>query len=536
MTFEMWVNKATPVRAYERIFDCGDDVTNDIQNGDAIAKYNIWVGVSGDVANNGLGMLHYYGNVSNVSYNQLNIANALVPGTWQLIHATLTTHTPTSATMKVYINGVLRGSLATQPAPMRMRRSCSIARSNWDDPAFNGALDQFNYYNYALTLEQIQLHMALSHPPHFDASFDSDPQQVSRPLYGWSSGRQPDGTLRSQISFNGMNQFVDLNAGSGNASIGQSFPLVNGPSFGIDQNGFSFELSCLWTSVASNSKVFDLANGRSERGGIDSIAIGNRGSTISLFIHNGLTDERAVIDMFDVIPGIFYHMVIVATPVFNRTDIMDYKVYHSGNEVLTVTSQVAPLFITRRTSYLARSNTRGESMFSGAIDLLRYYKYRVNAGTARTLYERQTSSGAYIAPGQAPQSSSSSSATPSIPTSPSVPTSSRPAIPSSTAAPQPPSSTASSQSSSTTSPVTSTGPVAVPSESSSSSLGSGSIAAIVLGVLMGVMLCCFAMFFLCFSGRSNKSVKLEEDHRHHEEEAEPSQAYDGETTVEMQNV
>lgn len=132
ISFEFWISMATPLRPWQRVFDCGDDDTADIGNGDAIGKWNIWTGCNQAGA---FTVLHYY---APGLWTQLDIPGAWRPGTWQhvVVEFERTTAT-TGAIIKVYINGVLAGSLPTQPPPVRMRRNCYLGRSNWDDAALS---------------------------------------------------------------------------------------------------------------------------------------------------------------------------------------------------------------------------------------------------------------------------------------------------------------------------------------------------------------------------------------------------------------
>lgn len=155
----------------------------------------------------------------------LIVPNGWTPGRWQHIAAVINATSNTTATMSIFIDGVQQAiKTDATPPPSRLRRLSWIGRSNWvNDPAMNGTLDSWYYFNYALETSQIAMIINLLNPASFDASWDSNPAAMlpagQTPSYGWSAVSNTDSSHPGELTFNGNSQFVDLYSGSGNRSI-----------------------------------------------------------------------------------------------------------------------------------------------------------------------------------------------------------------------------------------------------------------------------------------------------------------------------
>ena len=78
----------------------------------------------------------------------------------------------TAALIQCFINGNQSVGVYGY-LPRKVARSMSwLARSPWTtDPYFKGEIDAFYYYDYALSLEQAQVHYLLKRPPMFELGF-----------------------------------------------------------------------------------------------------------------------------------------------------------------------------------------------------------------------------------------------------------------------------------------------------------------------------------------------------------------------------
>jgi hypothetical protein len=133
---------------WQRIFDFGNNTTSYMfltpSSGDNTLRFAITTG----------------GNTS----EQILDTNPLPTGQW--VHVAVTLSGDTGI---MYINGAARvaGQIRLNPSDVNPANNY-IGKSQWPDPLFNGRIDDFRIYNYALSASEIAM---LSLPP----SFTSDP-------------------------------------------------------------------------------------------------------------------------------------------------------------------------------------------------------------------------------------------------------------------------------------------------------------------------------------------------------------------------
>ncbi|MEN6306626.1 MAG: LamG-like jellyroll fold domain-containing protein, partial [Anaerohalosphaeraceae bacterium] len=84
--------------------------------------------------------------------SEVNAADAIELNKWQFFAATL----DTSGNVKIYKDGVLVASGKSAALTKVNRTRCYIGRSNWDDPYYQGSMDDIRIFNAVLTQQQIQ--------------------------------------------------------------------------------------------------------------------------------------------------------------------------------------------------------------------------------------------------------------------------------------------------------------------------------------------------------------------------------------------
>lgn len=139
LTFSVWYNSDTS-NTWARIFDFG--------NGAAVDN----VGISTNGGSNDLAFFCVPGdnfNLNDINYND---------GQWRHVTWTLT-YSPegsSTSTWTIYINGQLKTTLTGRVYPKVVTRTlCYIGKSNWDDGAYNGYIDDFRVYNKVLSSSEI---------------------------------------------------------------------------------------------------------------------------------------------------------------------------------------------------------------------------------------------------------------------------------------------------------------------------------------------------------------------------------------------
>jgi hypothetical protein len=206
--------------------------------------------------------------------SQVLVTNALEVGEWVHIVASVEQLSPTdtysasAGRLRLYINGVERGSTYGYiPQPVA-RPNGFIARSNWPaDEYFAGNLDALYFYDTALSAEQVQAHYLTPVPPMFELAFERDPRQwvqgvppMSQFDYVWAAFDPADFiTNQTQTHsghlelignlLTGYNPWINLTATSGPNSVGTALTqTLFGPGSGgsLDDGaryyGWTFEI------------------------------------------------------------------------------------------------------------------------------------------------------------------------------------------------------------------------------------------------------------------------------------------------------
>lgn len=142
-TFAGWVNWDGGA-AWQRVFDFGNDTT----------QYMFLTPGSGG------GTLRFAITTNGGGAEQIVETLPLPVGQWRHVAVTLG-----GAMANLYTNGVLAASGPCVIVPASFNPALNyLGRSQWPDPLFNGRLDEFYFYNYALTAAEIS-RLASNQPP-----------------------------------------------------------------------------------------------------------------------------------------------------------------------------------------------------------------------------------------------------------------------------------------------------------------------------------------------------------------------------------
>ena len=234
-TWIMWDS----FRLYSRVIDLGSF--------SGYAEHNIIVSNQGRT--NNLMFEVYSGNVP----SQVLVPDALDAGQWVHIVASVEqrfvndSFSGQSGILRLYVNGVERGSQLGYIPQSVSRPNAFIARSNWaEDEYFAGSMDALYIYDTALTKEQVSAHYLTPIPPVFELAFSRDPRPWvtgggAGPLngftYEWQEFDSADFINNSTQQHNGhlvligntatgFDAWVNLTATSGPNSIGTALTDV----------------------------------------------------------------------------------------------------------------------------------------------------------------------------------------------------------------------------------------------------------------------------------------------------------------------
>ena len=476
---------------------------------------------------------------------------------------------------------------ANYPQPV-YRPMSYIGKSNWQaDPVLSAVIDSVRIYDYALSPSQVYSLASLyalttppastalnptSYPPAgslapnfasiqtgaevsiysaagisfapvFNAPFSTNPASVVGGSTGyswWASDPADVATGQAKYHTGLINMpgspsaFVDLTQVTGPTSIGQSLPILFGPSSGSGASyGWSIELVVKPLSVQTWSKFFDLGTGAY----IDSVYWGWLNNNNQWEVANYITVANWLVPPSVGLPGSSYiqHSNILNTPPLigswyhvawvmqpQSTDAYfttpqastnaNWTVYINGQPVVSQFPGNMPIPVFRHVSYLGRSDwfqegNNGDAMINATYDAFRIWDRALTQTQVLALANQYgIGLGGSSAAPPAPASMSSSSSSAAITPSSSVVATSQPS---------PPQSIVSSSSSGAA--------AAVPGSSSSSSSGlsSGAIAGIVIGAVVGAALLVVLLAFCCCvagtsrfgkRGEGQKSVGRYDEH------------------------
>lgn len=144
-TISTWVY-ADSLATQSRIFDFGSST-------------NAYMFLS---AANGSGTIGFEFKNPNGTTQSVSSSKALPLKTWSFVTVTLG---PTNR-VSIYLNGVLVGtglSFVSRPYDLGPTTANYIGKSQWAaDPYFKGSIDDFRFYNYAMTIDQVKADMSTS--------------------------------------------------------------------------------------------------------------------------------------------------------------------------------------------------------------------------------------------------------------------------------------------------------------------------------------------------------------------------------------
>ena len=268
LTFESWV-KFERFAWYSRIFDFGNG-----QEGDNVMCSNF--------ENSPRISVHTY--ATDVRNSTLvNLQATFATNVWQHVVVTIEDQSRThpnlvtrgrngwdAALYTVYVQGQVVGSWRGYLPRKVERTQAYLAKSHWaQDALFQGSIDSFYFYDYALSGEQVNVHIVVPRPPIFDLSFSSDPRLLlggasGAYQYSWQEFDPTDSYANGTRYHTGhlvldsrQRNWVDLSSPVGPESLGLVLPRIGGRKNAISGTvmGWSFELIVKISTTASYGKV-----------------------------------------------------------------------------------------------------------------------------------------------------------------------------------------------------------------------------------------------------------------------------------------
>jgi len=157
-------------------------------------------------------------------------AGLLPANTWTHIVVTLTS----AGSAKIYVNGVEQATNATtftiKPSDLGITAQNFIGKSQYSDNLFNGSVDDFRIYNYALSSSEIQTTL-----PVQLTGFKAQPVNTGSVLLNWTTASESNNSYFILERRNDNNEFVKIATvnSKGNAGAAYSF-TDNNASNGIN--------------------------------------------------------------------------------------------------------------------------------------------------------------------------------------------------------------------------------------------------------------------------------------------------------------
>ena len=420
VSFEAWV-KFEAFRDYSRVFDFGNGAGGD----------NVLLANQGESANLAF---HVYPGTNGVSA-QINTPVALWRNmTWQHVVVVIedvsrfasaaVRASAFGAVYHVYLNGTLVANMSGY-LPARKERTFSyLGQSNWPNALFTGAIDSFNYYNYALSAEQVNVRFLLPRFPVFDLSFSHDPRvmlpQYAPHSYSWQDYDPRDNYANNSLYHGGHlvltgsrtpHSFVNLSTPIGPNSVGVVLPRIGGDSQGTGGTtpGWTFEFIVKINSQEPWAKLIDWGNGADA----DNIIFGYRDVSRQMefqIINNRINQNWNIPVIPNVVFGEWYHVAVVAVPVDVDAFTAIYYAYLDG-QLIRTSSGYLPQNVPRRSALIGRSNWEfnNDGMFAANVDAIRVYDYALSGPQVTALYTLSNGPDGSSRPRQSFSSSSSSS-------------------------------------------------------------------------------------------------------------------------------
>ena len=378
-------------------------------------------------------LLETYNDGSTTAYSHaFTELTAITLGTWyHMVVVQTPVGTAGAAKWYIYLNGQLLNWAAqlnggapvtTMPQqganyPLPVPRAQSyIGKSNWNDPTMIAVIDAVRIYDYALSGTQVSAlanmyGMLASGPPYalpgatasglattaaeytvyqqagisfapvFNAPFSANPASLvgGNTAYTWLAFDSNDSpaaqALHQGLIYTNSQpaSFVDLTQVTGPNSIGQTLPVLFGPSSGSGATyGWSIDFAIKPLAVQTWSKLIDLGTGA----GIDSLYFGWQSNnnlwefgdiiTVSNALAGGSgSDIGSYTNVLNApVIGRWYHLAWVMQPastdaVFNSSSASiaaTWTIYVNGVAVISKFAGNTPLPVFRHVSYIGRSD------------------------------------------------------------------------------------------------------------------------------------------------------------------------------------
>ena len=419
-SIEVWV-KWDALRLFSRIVDLGGVA--------GYGSHNIILGVQGLTSNL---MFEVY---SGDRWSQVLALDVVQVGVWQHVVASVEqvsvndSSSASSGRLRLYVDGVERGSALGYAPQLVERPNAFIGRSNWpSDAYFAGAIDALYVYDVALSLEQVAAHHLTPRPPVFELAFARDPRpwvsgvaDRSAFSYDWqafdpadwlTNGTQTQGqgqvqTHAGHLTMQGE-QWVNLTATQGPHSLGTALSadtLLGGVGSGDSMadgrfRGWSLEVVVRVERQEVGAKLFDVGAGPFQ----DNLGMGfwDARSRLNLYSYGGPSGTTGLpLTVIDAVQlHHWYHVLVVMRP-SGTSGRADVQLYVDG-EALPASNDYLPYPrpVVRRHATLAKSPWVGDEVMDMALDTFRIYDFALTADTARSLYLLQLtdSSALQVAP------------------------------------------------------------------------------------------------------------------------------------------
>jgi hypothetical protein len=405
MTFEVVVKWAA-LRSWSHVFDFGSGPYNDV------------VFIGNFQSSSTTLRFATTGNCGTTACETLSdIAQVVTPNAFQHIVVTYDVidlndlTSATAANMTLYVDGIVRGNRLAYVPSSTVRQNHFLGKSNWAaDSLFNGWIDSFYYYNYALDNQQVAAHYCTqARPAVFEIAFTEDPritQGIRSATYTFQASEDSSGYHNGILVFDAsQSNYVDLSATSGSSCIGTTILQTIGGAGGLTPamalslglvQGWTFETVVKFTSSGNNAKVFDLSST-----GTNILSLGYSGTTSNIVFKvsdsaAGTNTEFTVLS--NAALNTWYHICIVLES--TGTSTANYKAYINGQQLPTTASGIIPPTVTRGTNYIAKSSTSTDAYMNMKLDAMRIYDYALTASTIALLYTSTVSPLPSSAPAQ----------------------------------------------------------------------------------------------------------------------------------------
>jgi hypothetical protein len=287
----------------------------------------------------------------------------------------------------VYVNGAINVSNYTGVYPLLTTRTSNfIGKSNWlpiGDPYFNGGIDDFRYYNRAITADEVSLiySQASIYYPFNVADINTS---VATQVGEYSTGSYVyNGTL-----VNGATIAVDGNSrvsGQGYLSLlSSTTQYVNlTSSISTGANGLSFAFWYRLNATLNNQRFFCFSNGFQTQ----EIMMGVHAGNAKFIINANTTDTPILSTIYN--NNTWNHVVWTITPTSTTST---WRIYLNG--VLTETlleKQYPPVLSKRTNNWIGRAWYTGsaDANYNGGIDDFRFYNRVITDNEATAIYVDQ---------------------------------------------------------------------------------------------------------------------------------------------------